>query len=114
MTNPIWPTQVEIALRDFKETLISTFGLRFSRLTLFGSFARSDFRMDSDIDLLLVLKDNANSNKPADDWAILIPLISRYLLEYGFLFSVIIKSESELTWQKLGLIQNVDNEGIAL
>lgn len=99
-------------LREFKESLVSVFGEGFSSLTLYGSFAREESRIGSDVDLLLVLKDEFYN--PVEDESKLIPLISKFLLDHGYLISIIVKSKSELASQKEGLMKNIEVEGIAI
>jgi predicted nucleotidyltransferase len=100
-------------LEEFKQSLVSIFGVKFSSLVLFGSFARNEFTFESDVDLLLVLKDSS-SNSGDEKNTKLIPLISRFLIKSGYLFSVVVKDESELSEQKYGLVQNIEQEGITL
>ncbi len=48
-------------LERFLELLKETFGDSFVSLVLYGSVARGDARVDSDIDLLLILRDPPNN-----------------------------------------------------
>lgn len=98
-------------LQKFKSLLEKHFGERFSGLTLFGSYALQNARPDSDVDLLLVLK---NHSTEKDDYLEILPLISRFLLETGLFISLVIKSEHELIRQKEGLLKNIKVEGIRI
>ncbi len=98
-------------LESFKSILKQHFGERFSGLTLFGSYARDQAKPDSDVDLLLILK-NYSSEK--DDYRELLPLISGFLLESGVFISLMIKSENEMKIQKEGLLRNISVEGIRI
>jgi predicted nucleotidyltransferase len=100
--------KVSHLLEDFKSRLKNHFGNRFSGLILFGSYAKNQARHDSDIDLLLVLK---NHSTIKDDYILVLPLISGFLLETGFFISLVIKSEQELIHQKEGLLKNIEAEG---
>ena len=42
---------------QFKALMQSIYGSRLDKVVLYGSYARGDFREDSDIDFLVVLKD---------------------------------------------------------
>lgn len=99
------------AFQPFKAALVSMLGSRFSRLILFGSYARGEEKQNSDIDVLLVVKGNS-SNPDLNE--LLSPLVARFLLDYGLFFSILVKSEDELKTQKLGLMQNVEEEGVLL
>lgn len=101
----------KLPLPALKQELQELLGSRFSGITLFGSYARGDERADSDVDLLLVI---THTLPYLDDMVLIIPIISRYLLEYGILFSLIIKTEEELTWQNEGLMRNIELEGVPL
>jgi hypothetical protein len=77
------------------------------------SLADDKIVFESDVDLLLVLKDSS-SNSGDEKNTKLITLISRFLIKSGYLFSVVVKDESELSEQKYGLLQNIEQEGITL
>ena len=96
-------------IQNFKAELLNTFGSRYSSLVLFGSFARGEARPDSDIDLLLVLKDSVHGK---DDLESVIPIVSKFLLDFGVIFSVTIKTEKEMLTQKEGLMRNIALEGV--
>jgi predicted nucleotidyltransferase len=98
-------------LDDFKSCLKNEFGNRFSRLILFGSYAKNQARPDSDVDLLLVLK---NHDSEKDDYLKVLPLISEFLLETEVFVSLLIKSEQEILCQKEGLLKNIEAEGVPL
>ena len=102
---------IPIGLEKFKSLLKQHFGGRFSGLTLFGSYALHQAREDSDVDLLLVLK---NHSTEKDDYLEVLPFISGFLLETGLFISLVIKSEQELIRQKEGLLKNIEAEGIRL
>ena len=98
-------------IRKFKSFLMNHFGKRFSGLVLFGSHARNQARPDSDVDLLLILKDKTPEN---EEYREVLPIISNFLLETGLLLSLIIKTESELENQKEGLLKTISSEGIRI
>jgi predicted nucleotidyltransferase len=98
-------------IQKFKSFLVSHFGKQFSGLVLFGSHARNQARPDSDVDLLLILKEKSPKNEEYID---VLPMISNFLLETGMLLSLIIKTESELENQKEGLLKTISSEGIRI
>ena len=99
-------------LIPFRESLMSVLGKRFSKLIVFGSFARGEARPDSDVDLLLVLRENGSG--PGDVEDVLVPMLAHYLLETGLLLSVVVKTENEFSSQKEGLMRNIAREGIEI
>ena len=99
-------------LIPFRESLMSVLGKRFSKLIVFGSFARGEARPDSDVDLLLVLRETVSGRSDVED--LLVPILARYLLETGLLLSVVVKTENEFSSQKEGLMWNIAQEGIEI
>jgi predicted nucleotidyltransferase len=99
-------------LIPFRESLMSVLGMRFSKLIVFGSFARGEARPDSDVDLLLVLRETVSGRSDVED--LLVPMLARYLLETGLLLSVVVKTENEFSSQKEGLMWNIAQEGIEI
>jgi uncharacterized protein len=53
--------RTRVVADDFKQAMQALYGSRLDRVVLFGSHARGDHRDDSDIDFMLVLKDETIS-----------------------------------------------------
>lgn len=53
-------TNIRPILRTLKKGLLRIYGEQIDRILLYGSRARGDERPDSDIDILIVLKDEFN------------------------------------------------------
>jgi len=49
--------EVNLIISEFKKMIEQIYGERLSKVILYGSQARGEARADSDIDLLIVLKD---------------------------------------------------------
>ena len=55
-------TDLEAVHRDVIKIMKSLFGDRVQEILLFGSYARSDFHEDSDVDYLVILNDDCVSS----------------------------------------------------
>jgi uncharacterized protein len=84
---------------------------RLSKLILFGSQARGDAQPDSDIDILVVLKDDVN---PVEEITKNSYLISEMCLKYETLINCLYLSESKLNQENKPLIKNIKKDGILL
>jgi uncharacterized protein len=47
----------ELVIKDFTETMKKHYGDRLAKIILYGSYARGDFNDESDIDFMVILKD---------------------------------------------------------
>jgi predicted nucleotidyltransferase len=54
---PLTTEQLQALSQDVKQVLTELYGDRLDRVVLFGSYARGDFHNESDIDYLVVLRD---------------------------------------------------------
>ena len=54
--NPLTSADLQLLSQQFKQAMLSIYGNKLDQLVLFGSYARGDFRADSDVDYLVVLK----------------------------------------------------------
>ena len=52
--------KIKKILTEVKKYLIESFGDKIRRVILYGSYARGDYNRDSDIDVLIVVSDDAN------------------------------------------------------
>jgi predicted nucleotidyltransferase len=61
---PLTTEQLQALSQDVKQVLTDLYGDRLDRVVLFGSYARGDFHSESDVDYLVVLRDETvNSAK---------------------------------------------------
>jgi len=89
----------------------STYKDRLYSLILFGSQARNEAHQDSDIDILVVLKDDV------DSWTEIKRtggFITQLSLENNILINNIFVTAQQFTSQSSALMRNVKQEGILL
>ena len=53
---------IKTVSKEFKDEMKSLYGDMLYKVILFGSFARNDFRDDSDVDFLVVLNKDGSSS----------------------------------------------------
>jgi predicted nucleotidyltransferase len=97
--------------KQLKQEFTLIYQDRLSKLILFGSQARGEANPDSDIDILVVLKDEVN---PVEEIIRNSYLISEICLEYDALINCFYLSESELRHENKLLIKNIKKDGILL
>jgi predicted nucleotidyltransferase len=74
---PIQPPRVLQAVTDLKRSLQKIYGDRLEGLYLYGSYARGDFREDSDVDLLVARAGEVNSCRESDRISALVSDLCR-------------------------------------
>lgn len=98
-------------LMRLKDYLRQEYHERFDRAILFGSQARGDATEDSDIDVLIVLKD------PIDPSAEIIRtsyFVAELCLENNLLISRLFMPQSHFETENSPLLKNIRAEGIVL
>ena len=91
-------------LQRFSVALRERYGERYRGLWLYGSEARGEARPDSDIDLLLVLRD---ANRPTREIDRIADILADFNLRYGVLLSVLPVTEDTLKSAKGPFWRNV-------
>jgi predicted nucleotidyltransferase len=99
-------------LASFKIELEKLYLDRFDRLILFGSYSRNDASDYSDIDLMVVLKDQNIS--PFKEIDFTNELVFKYMLDYDKQISIVPTTLQKLNSQNSPLMTNVRNEGILI
>jgi len=96
-------------LREFKEKLEKLYGKRLKSIILYGSWARGDATVDSDIDLLIILEGEVTPGAEIDR---MIDIITELNLKHGVLISVVPVSEEDYVTINSPLLINVRREGV--
>ena len=105
------PPRINLLLQELHQTLKVFYGDRLTNLILFGSHARRDATEDSDIDILIVLKDPIS---PGDEVLRISALKTDLNLKYGKLISAIPISEIDYQTRSTLLLENICREGTIL
>ena len=105
MTHP----QLKEILNQVKLSLISLYQEQLDKIILYGSQARKDAQIDSDIDILVVLKTEINPYKEIDKTGDIIAKIS---LDYEVVLSRHFISLEQFNDGHNPFLQNVKKEGI--
>ena len=80
------PPNVVAALGELKAGLSGLYGARLRGIYLYGSYARGDYRTESDVDILVVL---AGPVKPGVEISRTSPLVSPICLKHDLLISIL-------------------------
>ncbi len=104
--------EIENLAVEFKHRLIELYGSRFNKLILFGSYARGDFREDSDVDFMVVLNDEKVAG--GREVGYLSPSVSKLSLRYSKLISILPTSWFRFTDSKLPFYQEVRKDAIEI
>jgi len=99
------------ALAEAKQYLVTHFGNRLSKLVLFGSHARGDATLESDIDLMVVLKGALSLGQEIEETSV---SIAEICLKYNILIACLFMEEERFLKEKSPLMLNVHKEGIIL
>jgi len=103
------PTRIKKLLKEFKQGLVRIYGKRLKAIYLYGSYARGEARPDSDIDVLLVIKDDFNyieMLKRSDNFAVSLSLENDVVISRAFV------SEKEYKEKQSPFLINVRREGV--
>ena len=109
--NNMTPRAKRIAV-DFKQEMQTLYGSRLERVVLFGSYARNEFRDDSDIDFMVVLRDESISR--LDEINRFLNIQSAVSLKHNITVSVLPVSYKKYMHSALPVYHFARIEGITL
>ena len=101
--------EIEPILKEFRKSIEKLYGKRLKNIILYGSYARKQPTVDSDIDLAIVLEGDVAACKEIDR---MIDVITDINLSYGVLLSVYPVSEENYNSINSPLLLNLRREGI--
>ena len=97
-------------LTELRRRLEELYGSRLVRLVLFGSHARGDAESGSDIDVLVVLRDDVN---PGEEIRRTGGIVSELSLANDVVISCLFMDEFRFMHRNGPLLRNIRREGIA-
>ena len=103
--------QILATINKLKDQLSNQYQDRLMQIILFGSQARNEAEVESDIDLLIVLKGEVD---PVLEIKKNNPWLCDLCLETDELINCIYLSEKQFQTQNTPLLRNIRKEGIAL
>ncbi len=101
--------QLAIILSSLHQAFDRLYGDRLAHIILFGSQARNEAQLDSDIDILVVLKGDV------DSWTEIKrtgEIVSQLCLDYSVVICCIFVSETQYQAQQTALLRSVSKEGV--
>ena len=104
-------TDISPLLRKIKKGLLQIYGDQVDRVLLYGSRARGDHRPDSDIDILIVLKDDFNYSEMlhlSSDWAASLSLENDVVISRAFV------SKEQFEHRQTPFLMNVRREAVSV
>lgn len=108
------PTMISEIVHEYAKDMRRLFGEDLGRIVMYGSYARGDFRENSDIDLMILV------GTPEERISVFADRVSDrsfdYLMEYGINISAVIKNEKHFDYwaDDLPYYRNVRDEGIII
>lgn len=112
MSNKKVPESVARLSEEFVSRISEFYGERLDKVILYGSYARGEQRVDSDVDYLVVLKDE--QIRTLREISFISPITSLLGLKYDVWVSAVPFTLSRLSSGQTPLGLNVNIEGIVL
>lgn len=103
----------EIILQFSKE-IKKIVGVHLKKIILYGSYARGDFREDSDVDIMVLTTLTDEEIEQIENE--IYDVAFEYQMQYGIDFSVVIKNEDQFNYWlgALPFYDNINREGVFL
>ena len=98
-------------LKELKSGLQEKYGNKLIDVLLFGSYAIGSERVDSDIDIAIILKDFSHACSEIERTGDLISTLS---LKFDTLISIVPIKEKDWLKRKTSLISNIKRDGVGV
>jgi len=102
---------VNDVLKEFRQGLERIYGFRLAEVILFGSQARGEDELGSDIDVLIVLRGPVDPNQEIPRVSLLASGLS---LKHDVVISSVYLSEEDFQGEQSPLLLNIRREGVAV
>ena len=96
-------------MKELKAGLVHIYGDKLKAVYLYGSYARGDARIDSDVDVMIVLRNYRSYGKEIDRTG---DLTSDLSLEYGISISRVLMKEMQWKSSDTPLLRNIRTDGV--
>lgn len=102
-------------LVEYTQQVIETIQDKLCKIILYGSYARGDFHPNSDLDIMILVK-NTSDDETRRIEEHLCDLAFEMELKSGYHISAFVKNEEHfITWQNiLPFYMNIKNEGVEI
>ena len=98
-------------LQELKIELKKRYGNKLRKIMLFGSYARGEYRSDSDIDIAVILADFPHACAEIERTGDIVSALS---LKFDTLISLVPIKEKDWEKRKTTLILNIKRDGMAI
>ena len=105
------PKSIQPILDEVKQYLREIYGDNLKRIILYGSYARGDNELDSDIDILITLKKMSDYYSELQRY---IDYISELDIKYDTIISILPVFEEDYLNQRTSLLYSANKEGIII
>ena len=109
--NPILAPPIRDILPELKEALQKRYGTKLKSIMLFGSYARGEQTVSSDIDIAIILGEFSHACIEIERTGDIVSALS---LKFDTLISLVPIKEQDWHTKKTTLILNIKREGVAL
>ena len=99
---------------EVSEELVKRFGGKIERIILYGSYARGDFNLESDVDIMILL--NCNQKEIMQKRKEISRIASRIGLKNDIMISLLARNSDdyENNMKHQPLYQNIEKEGMVI
>jgi len=104
-------TPIRDILLELKKALQKRYGSKLKSIMLFGSYARGEQKVGSDIDIAIILDDFSHACTEIERTGDIVSSIS---LKFDTLISLVPIKEKDWHKRKTSLISNIKHEGVAI
>ena len=102
----------EVVIKDFTEAMKKHYGDRLAKIILFGSYARGDFHEESDMDFMVLLKDE--EVKMYREQSYIFDMVYDLSMKENISLSVFPTSVKKFLTSPRPIYQNIKTEGITI